>query len=77
MTEKSKERIDADRAFLRLQTQEKAGDRALTESELAAQARAANTARLRELRLQKETREREAAATVRSRASSRKHLGNI
>ena len=60
MNEKSKQRIDADKAFLRVQTQAKVGDRALSESDIANQARDANTARLRELRLQKEAREREA-----------------
>jgi len=39
-------------------------DRILSESDTIAQARDANTARLRELRLQKETQAREAAAAI-------------
>ncbi|OYW61776.1 hypothetical protein [Bosea sp. (in: a-proteobacteria)] len=62
MNEKSKQRIDADNAFLRVQTQSMVRDRILSESDTIAQARDANTARLRDLRLQKETQAREAAA---------------
>jgi hypothetical protein len=62
MNEKSKQRIDADNAFLRTQTQSMVRDRILSESDTLAQTRDANTARLRELRLQKETQERETAA---------------
>ena len=63
MNEKSKQRIDADNAFLRTQTQSMVRDRILSDSDSLAQTRDANTARLRELRLQKETQERETAAT--------------
>jgi hypothetical protein len=52
MDEKSKQRLDADRAFHRLQSQEKTNDHALSASDIANQARDANTARLRDLRLQ-------------------------
>ena len=68
MDEKSKQRLDADKAFLRLQGPEKGGDRAPSESEIADRARNANTARLRELRLQKEARERKAAPSPNSKA---------
>lgn len=61
MDEKSKQRLDADKAFLRLQAPEKGGDRTPSEGDIANRARDANTARLRELRLQKEAQERETA----------------
>ncbi|MDP3255243.1 hypothetical protein [Bosea sp. (in: a-proteobacteria)] len=64
MNEKSKQRIDADNAFLRTQTQSMVRDRVLSESDTIAETRDANTARLRELRLQKEAQAREAAAAV-------------
>ena len=64
MNEKSKQRIDADNAFLRTQTQSMVRDRILSESDTIAQTRDANTARLRELRLQKEAQTRQAAATI-------------
>ncbi|PZN95486.1 MAG: hypothetical protein DCF30_18835 [Hyphomicrobiales bacterium] len=64
MNEKSKQRIDADNAFLRTQTQSMVRDRILSESDAIAQTRDANTARLRDLRLQKETQAREAAAKI-------------
>ncbi|MFA5952910.1 MAG: hypothetical protein WC807_21855 [Hyphomicrobium sp.] len=67
MNEKSKQRIDADNAFLRTQTQSMVRDRISSESDTIAQTRDANTARLRELRLQKETEEREAAAAIPSK----------
>lgn len=67
MNEKSKQRVDADNAFLRTQTQSMVRDRILSESDTIAQMRDANTARLRELRLQKETQEREAAAAIPSK----------
>ncbi|WP_148663743.1 hypothetical protein [Bosea vaviloviae] len=61
MDEKSKQRLEADKAFLMLQAPEKGGDHAPSEGDIANRARDANTARLRELRLQKEAQEREAA----------------
>jgi len=64
MNEKSKQRIDADNAFLRTQTQSMVRDRILSESDTVAQTRDANTARLRDLRLQKEAQERAAAAAI-------------
>ncbi|PZR81968.1 MAG: hypothetical protein DI537_37390 [Stutzerimonas stutzeri] len=68
MDEKSKQRLDADRAFHRLQSQEKTNDHALSASDIANQARDANTARLRDLRLQKEAQMREAAIPSSSKA---------
>lgn len=72
MNEKSKQRVDADNAFLKTQTQSMVRDRLLSESDMIAQTRDANTARLRELRLQKETREREAGAAIPSKPISQK-----
>lgn len=68
MDVKSKERLAADRAFLRLRTPEKGGDRALSASDIANEARDANTARLRALRLEKEAHEREAVPSPISKA---------
>ncbi|CAH1696390.1 conserved hypothetical protein [Hyphomicrobiales bacterium] len=68
MTEKSKQRRDADKAFLKLQAPEKTGDRAPSASQIADRARDANTARLRELRLQKEAQERKAAPSPNPKA---------
>jgi hypothetical protein len=72
MNEKSKQRIDADNAFLRTQTQSMVRERILSESDTTAQARDTNTARLKELRLQKEAQEREAAAAIPPRSAPRK-----
>jgi len=72
MNDKSKQRIDADNAFLRTQTQSMVRDRILSESDTIAQTRDANTARLRELRLQKETQAREAAASTPPKPVSQK-----
>jgi hypothetical protein len=63
MAEHSKQRIAADNHFLRLQTKSLARNRIMSESENIAQARDANTARLKRLRLEKETRDRESSAT--------------
>lgn len=71
MSEKSKQRLEADKAFHRLQSQAKTGDRALSVSDIANQARDANTARLRELRLQQEARER--AAVIPPSTTPSKH----
>lgn len=54
MAEHSKQRIDADNNFLKVQTQSLARNRIISETEVIAQARDAQTARLRALRLQKE-----------------------
>ncbi|AMJ62763.1 hypothetical protein [Bosea sp. PAMC 26642] len=62
MAEKSKLRVDADNAFLRTQTRSLVRDRILSETETLAQARDANTIRLRAERMQKEALDREAAA---------------
>lgn len=72
MNEKSKQRIDADNAFLRTQTQSMVRDRILSESDTTAQNRDANTARLRDLRLQKETQAREAWAAIPPKPVSQK-----
>ncbi|MDP3411040.1 hypothetical protein [Bosea sp. (in: a-proteobacteria)] len=62
MNQKSKQRIDADNAFLRVQTQAIVRERLQSEADVAALARDTNTARLKELRLLKEANEREALA---------------
>lgn len=64
MPENSKSRATADAAFLRTQTQSLSRNRVLSETETINQARDANTARLRELRLQKEAVDRAAAASA-------------
>lgn len=64
MAEHSKLRIDADKNFLKAQTQSLVRNRILSEADSLAQARDANTARLKQLRLQKEALDREAAASA-------------
>jgi len=64
LAENSKSRATADAAFLRTQTQSLTRNRLLSETETIAQARDANTARLKELRLQKEAAERATAASA-------------
>jgi hypothetical protein len=64
MTEKSKQRIDADNAFLRVQTQSMVRERLMSETDIITHARDANTARLRDLRLQKEAQARDPAHTL-------------
>lgn len=64
MAENSKSRVTADAAFLRTQTQSMLRNRVLSETEMINQARDANTARLRALRLQKEAADRAAAASA-------------
>lgn len=64
MPENSKSRVTADAAFLRTQTQSMLRNRVLSETETINQARDANTARLRSLRLQKEAADRAAAASA-------------
>ncbi|RXT54857.1 hypothetical protein B6S44_14740 [Bosea sp. Tri-44] len=64
MAENSKSRVTADAAFLRTQTQSLTRNRVLSETETITQARDANTARLKELRLQKEAADRAAAASA-------------
>ena len=53
MTEKSKLRIDADNAFLRVQNRLSVQARIMSETELVDQARDAKTARLKAQRLEK------------------------
>ncbi|MFN3672745.1 MAG: hypothetical protein ACK4VM_12635 [Bosea sp. (in: a-proteobacteria)] len=55
MSKKSKLRVDADNAFLRIQNRSSSLARILTETELAEQARDAKTARLKAQRLEKES----------------------
>ena len=64
MPENSKSRVTADAAFLRTQTQSMSRNRVLSETESINQARDANTARLRALRLQKEAADRATAESV-------------
>lgn len=64
MAENSKSRVTADAAFLRTQTQSMSRNRVLSETETINQARDANTARLRALRLQKEAADRAAAGSA-------------
>lgn len=64
MAENSKSRVTADAAFLRTQTQSLSRNRVLSETDTINQARDANTARLRALRLQKEAVDRAAAASA-------------
>lgn len=68
MAEHSKQRIAADNHFLWIQTKSLARNRMMSESESSAQARDAKTARLRQLRLEKETLDRESSATGSRRA---------
>jgi len=58
----SKQRTDADNAFLRVQTRSSVRKRIASETEKLDQERDAKTARLRELRLAKEAADREALA---------------
>ncbi|WP_186417294.1 hypothetical protein [Bosea sp. CS1GBMeth4] len=68
MAEHSKQRIAADNHFLRIQTKWLARNRIMSESESIALARDANTARLKQLRLEKDARDRESSATGSRRA---------
>lgn len=70
MNDKSKQRIDADNAFLRTQTQSMVRDRIASDTDDVAQIRDANTARLRQLRIAKAEQDR-ASATVEPQASSK------
>jgi len=64
LAENSKSRATADAAFLKTQTRSLSRNRLLSETETVSQARDANTARLKALRLQKEAAERAAAASA-------------
>lgn len=72
MGENSKKRIDADNAFLRTQTQSQIRNRIMSETDTIVQARDANTAKLREQRLQKEALEREIAAAAPPKSNPKK-----
>ena len=61
MAEHSKSRIRADAAFIKTQTRSLSHDRILSETDTINQAREANTARLKEQRLNKEALDRTAA----------------
>ncbi len=62
MADRSKQRTDADNAFLRTQTQSSIRNRIVSDTEIVNQARDANTARLKALRQEKEALDREALA---------------
>ncbi len=62
MAENSRSRVTAEAAFLKTQNQSMSRERALSETDAFNQARDANTARLKELRLEKEALERAAEA---------------
>lgn len=62
MTGKTKQRIDADNAFLRVQNRASVQARIMSETELLEQARDAKTANLKAQRLEKEAAERLAPA---------------
>lgn len=62
MAENSRSRVTAEAAFLKTQNQSLSRQRALSETDAFNQARDANTARLKELRLAKEALERAAEA---------------
>lgn len=62
MAENSRSRVTAEAAFLKTQNQSLSRERALSETDAFNQARDANTARLKELRLEKEALERAAEA---------------
>lgn len=64
MAEHSKQRIDADNNFLRIQTKALVRDRIMSESESVAHMRDTNTARLKQQRLDKEAADRTAALTA-------------
>ena len=63
MTGKTKQRIDADNAFLRVQNRASVQARIMSETELLEQARDAKTADLKAQRLEKEAAERLAPAS--------------
>lgn len=74
MAEHSKQRSDADNNFLKVQTQSLARNRIISEADSIAQARDANTAKLRQLRLQKEALEREAQALAPAKPKARRKI---
>ncbi|RYE35521.1 MAG: hypothetical protein EOP23_00295 [Hyphomicrobiales bacterium] len=76
MTQHSSQRITADNNFLKIQTRSLALDRILSESEIVAQQRDANTARLREQRMAKESADREAALAAPAPKKTRRASSN-
>lgn len=70
MNEKSKQRIDADNAFLKTQTQSMVRDRIASDTDDVNKIRDANTARLRQLRIAKAEHDR-ASAKLDPQASSK------
>lgn len=64
MTSKSKLRVDADNAFLRVQNRASVQARIMSETELSEQVRDAKTARLKALRLEKAAMDRMASASI-------------
>lgn len=64
MTSKSKLRVDADNAFLRVQNRASVQARIMSETELSEQVRDAKTARLKALRLEKAAMDRMASAVI-------------
>ena len=76
MSRKSKQRVDADNAFLRTQTQALSRSRNLSEADSAMQLRDANTAKLKEQRLQKEAIDRETAAAAPPKPKGRQRVSS-
>lgn len=74
MAEHSKQRTDADNNFLKVQTQSLARNRIISEADSIAQARDANTAKLRQLRLQREALDREAQALAPAKPKARRKI---
>jgi BRCT domain type II-containing protein len=72
LAENSKSRVQADAAFLKTQTQSLSRNRIVSETDTINQARDANTARLKEQRLNKEALDRAAAAAAPPKAKARK-----
>jgi septation ring formation regulator EzrA len=72
MAEHSKSRIEADAAFLKTQTKPPSPDRILSQTDTINQARDANTARLKEQRLNKEALDRATAAAAPPKPTARK-----
>jgi hypothetical protein len=76
MTGTSKQRTDADNAFLRIQNRTSVRERIQSETEILDQARAANTARLKAQRLEKEAADRTALSTSPVKPKQRKPLAS-
>ncbi|WNJ89820.1 hypothetical protein [Bosea sp. 685] len=72
LAENSKSRIQAEAAFLKIQAHALPGTRIISEADIADLARDANTARLKELRLNREALDRAAATAVPPKPKMRK-----